>query len=194
MPKATLSPEEPILTQFPNGWYMICPAGTDLPDLLRWKFPLNTLADHDYGKWPQAQDERLATVNCEIFIPDPDEWVLPNTKGKNREEILKIGSEFGKTLPEGWIWQEPSMETLILALFNYWQQTGNYPLSSNLDWVQCRNRINSYRRARWRSYFFSRFRFVVGTFCEDSIFIAHGSDKGFTVLVVCAGQYVTEGR
>lgn len=153
VPQARLAKTEPIRKQFPDGWYFVCPAGVDLRDLNQNAFQFNARFYGEvtpwflesYGNWPDCSVEHLPTESLEVFIPDPTEWVLPGSKNQSRDKTLQLGAEFGRTLPEGWSWEEPTIETLVLAAFAYHAQTGEYPLSG-YNYARCRNR---YGAGRW---------------------------------------------
>lgn len=147
LPKARLAKVEPIRKLFPAGWYFVCPAGVDLQSLHHSAEQFltnfyNTWFLHSYGNWPESWVERIPTETLEVFIPDPEDWLLPGSRGKNRKETIKMGMTFGKTLPEGWDWEEPSAETLSLTAFVCHYQTGKYPLSGP-NYARCRNRYGS---------------------------------------------------
>lgn len=147
IPTARLAKEEPIRKLYPKGWYFVCPDSVDLQDLhqnaeqFSAKF-WNTWFLKSYGEWPDMAVERIPTEALEVFIPDPADWLLPDSKGKNRDQTIAMGEEFGKTLPEGWGWEEPTAETLSLMAFAYHHQSGKYPLSGP-NYARCRNRCES---------------------------------------------------
>lgn len=147
LPRARLAKTEPILEQFPRGWYFVCPSGVDLHDLHQnaGQFATKFYSPwflNSYGNWPDCQVERIPTEAFEIFIPDPDDWLLPGSKGKNREKTIELGRAFGETLPEGWVWEEPTGEVLTLLAFYYYHRISRHPLSGP-NYARCRNRFKS---------------------------------------------------
>ena len=157
IPEGTLEPDEPIRKMFPNGWYMIFPEGVDLVLLHQAVSQFGAILHSEdtpwflgnYGEWKEdgtgAEVERIPTETLEIFIPDPSDWMLPDTKGMDRARTIEMMDEFGTTLPEGWTCPVPSEEEFALAAFESHRQTGGYPLSG-WNYVRFRNRCD---RSRW---------------------------------------------
>ncbi|OGY25010.1 MAG: hypothetical protein A2Y57_02450 [Candidatus Woykebacteria bacterium RBG_13_40_7b] len=154
-PDIKLSGDEEIRRRYPAGFFMIVQAGIDLFLLHRiahlfgagfnyhkdpWVF------EEGYGVWAAdgsgCRVQRILTTECEIFFPDPREWLIPGSKGGNRDDCLEMQLQFGrKNLPPGWKCRELSVETLVLAAFERHRQTGEYPL--RLDNARCTNRYGS---------------------------------------------------
>jgi len=169
IPEGQLSEDEPIRQMFPKGWYMQCPDGIDLAaiaqnaELFDASF-YNTWFLESYGEWKEdgsgASVERIPTEKLEIFISDPSNWLIPGSKGRNRDQCLEMGQQFGQSLPEGWVWEEPSEEALTLAVFEYHRQTGEYPLNGP-NYARCTNRCRS---GYWlRGGYFGSSSFDVGS-------------------------------
>jgi len=151
IPEGQLAEDELIRQMFPNGCYMVCPAGVDLVLLHQavGQFDAKFYSQDDswflksYGEWLEdgtgAKVERIPTDTIEIFIPDPDDWMLPGSKNTTRTRTIEMMEEFGATLPEDWTCPVPSAEEGTLVAFEYHRQTGKYPLPG-YNYVRFRNR------------------------------------------------------
>ncbi len=154
IPERTLAEDDPIRQLFPNGWYMVCPAGVDLMLLHQAAGQFGTILHSEetpaclwrYGEWKEDGSgnrvERIPTEMVEIFIPNPADWLIPGSKGTNRTCTIEMMEEFGATLPDGWSCPVPSEEELVIAAFEYHRQTGEYPLTVG-NHARCRNRDGS---------------------------------------------------
>jgi len=152
IPDIQLAEDEPIRKMFPNGWYVVVPEGVDLVLLHQLSGQFGTILhsreepwflNEGYGEWKEDGSEvaveRIPTETLEVFIPDPSDWMLPDTKGKDRARTIEMMGEFGASAPEGWTCPVPSGEEWITAVFEYHHQTGEYP-TSGWNYVRFRNR------------------------------------------------------
>jgi len=158
IPEAQLPANDPLRQVFPTGgWYMKCPPGIDLVLLHQSvgqfgadvRFYRQNDSDpwflKSYGEWsPEGKGsevQRLTTHSCHLFIPDPSQWLFPDSKGLRRDDCLQMQREFEKKLPDGRTCPEPSLETLALAAFEYHRQhPSQWPLRGP-NYARCANRF-----------------------------------------------------